>query len=256
MAIFDRTPGFRVEEVDLPAPRLPPGRAPLLFAQLSDLHLRVLRRRHDRLVELLNRRRPHFLCLTGDILGRSARTLDLCGELLSRIECPGGVFACTGNWEVKRGLRAAVLCDLMASWGVRLLVNETTAVETPAGPVRVGAVDDLSTGWPSLAEAIRPAEPGGAVYSVLLSHAPLAARLVGPEAGVDLVLSGHTHGGQIRVPLLWRLVLPDCTGGYTAGLYELGWGRLYVNRGFGAAAMLPVRLGCPAEVTFFRVGPA
>ncbi len=254
MAIFQSKPGFRVEELRLGAPRMEPGRPPLRLAHLSDLHLRVLRPRHDRLARLLEERRPDLICLTGDILGRSPETLARCGELLSRIECPAGVFACMGNWEVKRGLRPAVLREVMAGWGVRLLLNEAVTVQTPAGPVRVAGVDDLSMGWPNLAEALAPAPGPEPACSVLLSHAPLAARLIGPEAGVDLILSGHTHGGQIRVPLLWRLVLPDCTGGYTAGLYELGWGRLYVNRGFGAAAMLPFRLGCPAEVTFFQLG--
>ncbi|KPK59910.1 MAG: hypothetical protein AMK73_08390, partial [Planctomycetes bacterium SM23_32] len=235
--------------------RLRPGRPPLRLAQLSDMHLRRLRPRHRRMVQLVAERRPHLLFLTGDILGRDDRSQELCKELLSELRAEHGVFACRGNREVRSLLRVATLRRAMAGWGVELLVNEHRDVRTDAGVVRVAAVDDLSLGWPSFAEAL----DGGADapdYTVLLSHAPLAARFIGAEDGVDLLLSGHTHGGQIRIPLLWRAVLPACTGPFHEGLYETDWGHVYVNRGFGTAPVLPLRWRCPAELTFFEVRPA
>ena len=120
--------------------------------------------------------------------------------------------------------------------------------------MRISSVDDLSLGWPDLGAVFEEQTP--ADYGVLLSHAPLAARFVPDGAGIDLVLSGHTHGGQIRFPLLWRRILPVCTGGYIAGLHATRWGHVYVSRGFGEAAWLPLRFRCPAEVAFFEVRPA
>jgi len=114
-------------------------------------------------------------------------------------------------------------------------------------------VDDLSLGWPNLQEAT--AEGPEAAYTVLLSHAPLAARFVGPAMGVDLLLSGHTHGGQIRIPLLWRLALPSCHGGYAHGLYREPWGYHYVSRGYDAGGVITLRFRCPREATFLEVSP-
>jgi hypothetical protein len=247
--------GFRIEEVALTGERLPTDAPPLRFAQLSDLHLRSVRDRHRRMVALLNERQPDFVCLTGDIIGSDSKGFAPCEELFHRLDLRGPVFACRGNWEVRSRLRVGELRRIMADWGVTLLVNEGRNAEAEAGPVRVGAVDDLSLGWPVFEEALDGAEDQRPAYSVLLSHAPLAVLFLDRDSGVDLVLSGHTHGGQMRVPLMWRWVLPACTGPFVAGLYELAWGRLYVNRGFGVAAMLPLRLWCPAEVTFFTVGP-
>lgn len=246
--------GFRVEEVRLASTSLRPDAPPLRFAHLSDLHLRVLRRRHERLVALVNERRPDFLCLTGDIIGHKAARWELYGDLLSQFECPSGVYACPGNWEVKSRERVSTLVAQMARWGVEMLVNECRIVETPSAQVCVSGIDDIARGWPDLLAALEGA--GSADYAILLSHAPLAARLAAAEAGVDLVLSGHTHGGQIRIPLLWRLMLPSCHGGFPAGLYNMERGHLYVNRGFGGAAWLPLRFRCPAEVAFFEVLPA
>ena len=246
--------GFRVEEVALTSGSLRHGAPPLRFAQLSDLHLRVFRKRHSRLVEVVNGRRPDFLCLTGDIITGKAFTWDVAEKLISQFDCPLGVFACTGNHEAKSIRRPAALKELMARWGATLLINESRVLETPAGKVRIGGVDDLAYGWPSFAEAVRDGQE--ADYCILLSHAPLAARLIGTGSGVDLVLSGHTHGGQVRIPFLWRGVLPSGHGGFPDGLYDMGWGHLYVNRGFGGSKWMPLRFRCPAEVTFFEITPA
>jgi predicted MPP superfamily phosphohydrolase len=246
--------GFRAEEIVLTAASLQPGAPPLRFAHLTDLHLRSLRKRHERLVSTVNERRPDFVCLTGDIIGSHPETWELVVRLVSRFECRHGVFACPGNWEAKCSRRTAEMKRWMARCGVELLVNESRVVETPAGAVRVSGVDDLARGWPNFAEALSC--DSGARYSILLSHAPLSARMIGQESGVDLVLSGHTHGGQVRVPLLWRMALPSCHGGFVAGLYRMPYGWLYVNRGFGGAAWMPFRFRSPAEVAFFEVRPA
>ncbi|MHC4788235.1 MAG: metallophosphoesterase [Planctomycetota bacterium] len=245
--------GFEVERIALRAPALRPDAPPLRFAHLSDLHIRVLRRRHERLVEIVNEERPDFLCVTGDIISGSPDTWELCEQLFSRFDCPGGIFACSGNWEIKSGLRHSALAEAMAGWGIELLLNESRTVETGAGRVLLAGVDDIALGWPNFREAL--ADGQEARFTILLSHAPLAARFLSKEDGVNLVLSGHTHGGQMRIPGLWRLALPRGHGGFGAGLYAMDWGHLYVSRGFGAA-LIPLRLRCPAEVAFFEVRPA
>jgi predicted MPP superfamily phosphohydrolase len=249
-----RGDGFRVETVRLTSRSLPARAAPLRFAQLSDIHLRRLRRRHDRLVEVIRDQAVDFVFLTGDLIGhRTARWEALIG-LLGRLECRHGVFACRGNWEIRFGPRPATLREKLSGAGVELLLNESRSIQTDAGAIRVAGVDDLVQGWPDFDSALR--DGASADYTILLSHAPLAGRFVTEESGVDLVLSGHTHGGQIRIPLLWHLFLPRGRGGFVAGLYEADWGQVYVNRGFGGVGIVPLRFRCPAEVTLIEVHPA
>jgi hypothetical protein len=246
--------GFALEEVSLTSPRLRPGGPSLCLAHLSDLHLRRVRDRHRRLVRLLKERRPDVLCLTGDIIARPPATWEACAELLPRLAEGQPTFACAGNWEADFRGRQAELRAMMAGWGVELLVNESRTLDTPAGPVRVAGVDDMALGWPSFQDALGGGD--GTAYTVLLSHAPLGMRFLTDERRADLVLSGHTHGGQIRVPLLWRLFLPLGHGGFVADLHRVGGAQLYVSRGFGAAAWLPFRFRCPAEVAFIEVRSA
>jgi len=246
--------GFQVEDITLRSRSLRPGAPPLRLAQLSDLHMRVFRKRHSRLVEVVNERKPDLLFLTGDLVSRHPFTWELAENLISQFDPRLGIFACPGNHEAKSIRRPSALKELMAGWGVILLINESHTIETESGTVRVSGLDDLAHGWPNFAETFQDGARGG--YSILLSHAPLAARLIGEKAGVNLILSGHTHGGQLRIPLLWPRMLPSCHGGYPAGLYDLGWGHLYVNRGFGGSIWMPLRFRCPAEVTFFEIRPA
>jgi predicted MPP superfamily phosphohydrolase len=90
---------------------------------------------------------------------------------------------------------------------------------------------------------------------VLLAHAPLAADLLDEAPGVDLLLAGHTHGGQVRLPLVWRVLVPPYRGRYLAGLYRTAWGHLYVNRGLGGVGPVPLRVRCPPELAVFHISP-
>ncbi len=242
---------FRIERINLTAPRPIAGPAPLRFAHLSDLHVRAREPRHDQLVETVNEWGPDFVFVTGDTIGRSRQAWDIACKVLGSLEARHGVYACRGNWEARFPFRRSTQRRRLAEHGVELLVNEACTVRTDAGRIAVCGIDDLAEGWPDFAASLD--SDGQADYTILLSHAPLAAVMLDGAAGVDLVLSGHTHGGQIRFPVLWRAVMPICTGGYVAGLHRTDWGHVYVSRGFGEASWLPVRFRCPAEVAFFEV---
>jgi predicted MPP superfamily phosphohydrolase len=221
-------------------------------AHLSDLHLARMRARHRRLAALINRWEPDFICLTGDLVTRKPGSRGLLGDLARRLQARHGVYACPGNWEIKTGMRCDAMRRLGTDLGLTFLVNEARVLHTDAGTVRLCGIDDLALGWPLWEDALDGA--ARADYTILMSHAPLAARLVRPCMGIDLVLSGHTHGGQVRIPFVWRLFLPSCHAGLVGGLYEMEWGFAYVNRGFGAAPRLPLRFRCPPEVALFTLG--
>jgi predicted MPP superfamily phosphohydrolase len=249
--VAEQEQGFHIERVTLAAPGLRRDAEPLRIVHLSDLHLARLRARHERLVARVNEWEPDVICLTGDLVTRRRSSWDLLRGLAGHLRAAYGVFACPGNWEVKTRLRYETMRRVGDDCGVAFLVNESRALQTDAGLVYLCGVDDLALGWPLWEDALEGNRE--ADYTILMSHAPLAARLVTPQMGVDLVLSGHTHGGQMRVPFLWRLFLPSAHGGLVGGLYPMDWGAAYVNRGFGAAPRLPLRFMCPPEVAFFTL---
>lgn len=251
----DPLPGVRMECIRLTVPSLPPDRPPLSICHLSDLHLHRLKARHEGLAELVARRRPHLVMLTGDVVVRGRGSPRAAAKLLPRLRGACGTFACRGNGEVLRRMRPSALKAMMADWGVDLLINESCVLDTEVGKVLVAGLDDVSLGWPDSRAALRRA--GNVDCAILLAHAPLAARMLPAYAPVDLVLSGHTHGGQIRIPFLWHALLPTNSGGFADGLYDMPWGRLYVSRGFGTGRLVPMRWRCPAEVTFIELrGPS
>ena len=254
MAATDMRQGFAVERIGLTASSLPAGAPPLRFASLSDLHMSAFTARHQRLAEAVNEADPDFIFLPGDMIRRAPCGWDALGRLVSLMRSRHGTYAVRGNWELKFATRASVLKAMLRDQGVELLINEARSVRTASGTVHVGGVDDLGRGWPDFEAAIEGARE--ADYAILLCHAPLGVRLLPPESGIRLTLSGHTHAGQIRIPLAWRLALPEYSGPYHAGLYETERGPVYVSRGFGGSGpVVAVRFRCPPELTLFEVAP-
>ena len=200
-----------------------------------------------------------MVLLTGDFISKSAsgtevaeRAMPVCAEALSELRCPLQ-YAILGNHDVtvNRGL---VIREL-ASRRIPTLVNEHVAIERGGGRFWLAGVDDPGTSLPDLNLAV-PAQAGAPV--ILMAHEPDYADKVRrhPRAPlVDLMLSGHTHGGQVRLPLIGPLVLPPQGRKYVHGNFELGGMQLYVNRGIGTVGM-PFRFNCPSEITEFTLQPA
>ena len=251
MVATDTRAGFAIERISLTAPGLPAGAPPLRFASLSDLHMSGFTPRHERLARAVTEADVDFVFLPGDMIRRQSKGWAALGRLISLMRCRHGTYAVRGNWELKFPMRSSALKAMMRDWGAELLINEARSVRTASGAVHVGGVDDLQRGWPDFSSALRGA--ADADYGILLCHAPLGVRLLPPDSGIRLTLSGHTHAGQIRIPLAWRLALPEFHGSYHAGLYETERGLLYVSRGFGGSGPVAVRFRCPPELTIFEV---
>lgn len=250
MPLSEVRSGFVIERVELRADGLG-AQTPLRFAGLADLHMGAFTERHERLAQAVNEADLDFVFLTGDMIRHAPEGWDALSRLVGLMHCRHGIYAVRGNWEFKFPLRPSVLKGMMEDWGAELLVNEARTVRTACATVHVGGVDDLARGWPDFAAAVQGADR--ADYGILLCHAPLGVCLLPPDCGVRLTLSGHTHAGQVRIPLLWRLALPEFHGGFVAGLYETDRGQVYVSRGFGGSGLVPVRFLCPPELTIFEV---
>jgi hypothetical protein len=235
-----------VADVPLPSPAARIEWPRIAF--LSDVHAGHYLTALDleRMAGLLASLEPDLVCLGGDLINQHARELDLLDAALERLRAPLGTFAVPGNHDYVEPDEIDGWCAHLEARGVRVLRNRGVRLQHRGASLWLCGVDDLTEGEPRLADALagrRAGEP-----SLLLSHHP-DLFLEASARGVDLQLSGHTHGGQIR--LLGWAPLHHSRFGWVNGLYARGSSRLYVGRGAGVTA-LPVRIGTRGEITVLR----
>lgn len=251
-----------VNRIELPVTNLPQALAGLRIAHLSDFHCG----RHipagflEGAIERAAQERPDLIALTGDFIDRGPEHAARAARLFRSLKAPLGVFAVLGNHDfsvhVPRGKRKhpgldRVITDALASEGVTVLRNRSVAVARGGAELVVAGVDDLWSG-----ESDVPAALGSACERsprVLLAHNPESVAELGAHRA-DVVLSGHTHGGQINWPGLGRLFLHRNARRWAAGLYPVPHGHLYVNTGVGFGWRF--RFGVRPELAVLTLQPA
>lgn len=236
-----------LERLDVRLPSLLPHLDGFTIVQLSDLHrgLEVSTGDIARAVRLAQQQEGvDLIVLTGDYVSRSAGYASSCAEALAPLVA-GHVLACLGNHD--HWTDADTIAAALADVGIAVLRNAAREV---ADGLWVAAVDDVWERHADLDRALAHVPAGATV--VLLAHEPDYADTVAADGRVCLQLSGHSHGGQVRLPFRGPLVLPYLARKYHTGLYAVGAMRLYVNRGVGLIAPA-VRLNCRPEVTRVRL---
>lgn len=222
--------------------KLPPLR--LSFA--SDLHAGPLTS-HKLLAKvfgILEEQKPDVILLGGDYVTQYASNIKLLCQLLERLRPPLGIYAVLGNHDYWAGV--SHIMARLEEVGVRVLINSNIQLSPPYDEISICGIDDPNFGNPSLTQAL---ECTGKAR-ILMMHSPSGVHLFNNEQ-IDLVLCGHTHGGQIALPNGFAPYLPPGSGGrkYTHGCFELPSqkGHLIVSRGVGCSGV-PVRFFAHTEV--------
>jgi predicted MPP superfamily phosphohydrolase len=231
-------------------PGLPSGLDGLRIAQVSDVHFPGNRTAARAALDLIHQERPDIVLLTGDMtesLGAMDDVRTFAAEARGRL----ATVALLGNWEHRVGAVGNLALDTYRSAGVDLLVNQSTTVDVGGVPLTLLGLDDPVLGLPDISKARKGVVRGST--EIWLVHAPgFVDNLdVGIQAPPALVLAGHTHGGQIRIPFL-PPVKPTGAGRFLEGWYYDTLSPLYVCRGVGTTG-IPARFRCPAELPVFTL---
>ena len=229
-------------------PGLPAELEGLTLVQVSDLHSKRLGEGQEVLLDAISRAEPDVILLTGDLVDGRRPALEPALELGRGAAALAPTYYVTGNHETSLPWKTyEQIEDGLESAGVVLLDNRTEELTLPGGGrlvlaglcddnLRDGTLERLSAAWPEDA------------FTVLLAHEPQYIENYA-KSGVDLVFSGHAHGGQIRLPLVGGLFAPGqgFLPKYTAGIYKLGETRMVVSRGIGGS-LFPQRVFNRPEV--------
>lgn len=238
-------------------PRWPERLDGFTIALLSDFHYDPYFSVHPlhAAIPIVNGLRPDLIVLTGDFVSipvigddaKAAFAAEPCARLLRQMAAPHGLWAVLGNHDVDtdpehvtRALRAE---------NIQVLANQSQAIERNGARIWLAGVNDVLNGTADLPLTLRRVPAGEAV--ILLAHEPDFADEAS-RFSIDLQLSGHSHGGQIRVPLLPPLYLPKLAKKYVWGTYHVGRLTLYTTAGLGTVGV-PMRLNCPPEITLLTL---
>jgi uncharacterized protein len=199
---------------------------------------------------------PDLIVLTGDFVSapilmrhhlKAAAAAEPCARMLQQMQAPYGLWAVLGNHDA--GTDPDRVTNSLRSYGIQVLINQSIPIESNGARFWLGGVDDPLERSADLNATLHNIPSDESV--VLLAHEPDYADHVA-RYPVDLQLSGHTHGGQVRVPFAPPLYLPPMGRKYIWGWYNIGGLPLYVNRGLGTVN-LPIRMNCPPEITFLTL---
>src|ERR1043165_1205381 len=228
--------------------RLPKTFDGFRIVQLSDVHHGPFSNPEqiERAVETANRLQPDIVALTGDYISKERHYAAPCAEMLGRLRAKYGVYAVLGNND--HWVDAALITDLFRAEGITVLVNEGMRFEKDGAAFWLAGVDDTMVGLEDLSRALAGAR--GDDMKLLLAHNPIILRRAA-RASVDLVLSGHTHGGQVAIRGE-RSTVRGARKRLLKGLGRLSNTQIYVNRGLGTV-VLPIRYGCPPEISLLEL---
>lgn len=249
----------KVVNIEVSLRRLPRTFDGFTIAQISDFHYgEMCAIPIRRAVEIIKKLQPDMVALTGDFVTvpmlssylhkhQAAESAEPCARVLSELHPRAGMFAVLGNHDVDSD--HGWITEIIESKGIPVLRNRSLAIERDGARFWLAGVDDALVGRPDLELALHDVPSGEMV--ILLAHEPDFADETARHP-VDLQLSGHSHGGQIWLPVVGAPWLPPLGRLYPRGMRKIGDLTLYTNIGLGTIR-LPVRLNCPPEITMLTL---
>jgi len=253
LAINDESQDPVVDRIPLAIKNLHPNLEGFTIVQITDVHLYPMTQPDliEKSVIMANGLNPDLVVLTGDYVWQELDAIDELAPILAGLNAKYGVFSTLGNHDY--WLDADVITAAMESAGLPVLINQGLSIQHGKGTIYIAGLDDGWSGKPDLNKTLDRADPTEPV--ILLCHEPDLADRYSLDGRVNVQLSGHTHGGQIRIPGIGALILPYLGRKYDLGLYRVNDMLLYTNRGLGVISE-PVRLNCPPEISQFILNRA
>jgi uncharacterized protein len=235
-----------LERCTIRLPRLSPALDGFRMALMSDHHLFPFTPREllERAVEQANVLHVDLILLGGDYVCADVESIRELAPILGRLNAKYGVFAILGNYD--NLCQPDLIRTQLAAQSIDVLVNRGLQVGPSAGRLFLAGLDSVWRGVPDPTSAFAGHREGG--VALALVHEPDYFPTLIRLAPVDVQLSGHSHGGQVRIPALGPLILPPWGRIYHTGLYELNGRFVYTGRGLGMVE-LPLRFNCPPELT-------
>jgi uncharacterized protein len=209
-------------------------------------------------IPMVNNLHPDLVALVGDFVSvpafgddrKGALNAEPCARLLQQITAPHGLWAVMGNHD--DGTDPEHVTRALQAENIRVLANQSQPIHQDGARFWLAGVNDVMSGTADLSKTMRGIPAGEAV--ILLAHEPDFADEAA-DFPIDLQLSGHSHGGQIRLPFLPPLYLPELAKKYIWGTYYIGPLTLHTSAGLGTIG-IPIRLNCPPEITLLTLRPA
>lgn len=250
------TTQIQLTHLPIHLPKLPTAFHGFKIIQLSDVHHSsfVSESEITAAAQRVNALQPDLIVLTGDYVSHSVDFIPGCARALGKLNARHGVYAVLGNHD--HWTDGQLMKTSLEAHGIRVLCNEHERIEKDGAHIRLAGVDDMMVKLDDMKAALTGTSRDET--RILLAHNPALIREAA-RAGVDLMLSGHTHGGQIN----WKLLVPKKetrmsrwlhrpSRKFMRGLAVLGNTQLYVNRGFGTV-VVPLRYGCTPEITLIEL---
>lgn len=231
--------------------RLPEEFSGYRIVQISDLHVGTWLTigTLEKTVDMINLIQPDLIAITGDFVSYNPKDyIDGIAAVLSKLHARDGIVAILGNHD--HWTDAELIRSQLEIAGIEFLLNRVITRQRGQKKIHIAGVDDHFVHHDRLDLVVEQLPADG--FSVLLAHEPDFVEYSAATGVFDLQISGHSHGGQILLPLVGPLYLPKYGRKYPSGLYNVNGTYLYTNRGLGTAE-LQVRLNCPPEITVFHL---
>lgn len=243
---------YNVKRVEIPFENLPNGLDGFTIAQISDIHSGIFMNEKEmiQIREIMDLQHPQIAVMTGDFVDTAAREIQPVARVFSQLKTDYGIFGCMGNHDLFDNYK--IVSAAMKDAGIVMLENINRILRVNGEELNLLGVNDSGKRYDlaDLPKTLQGVDPEG--FKILLSHRPEFFPRAS-QAGIDLQLSGHTHGGQIGLNLFGFSLAPmKFFHKYIQGLYKAGKSYLYVNPGVGMV-FAPVRIGVQPEVTLITL---